>query len=207
MQFMKYTFHAFTCVSVPVSALGVYDEDSQWMIQVNRLQKLIDRLEQKVFLLNCPSSFFCLHLSPLHPWHLSLNYSIVNSLTISTNSLINTYPRSNTYTYVYGKQRLHTTNVLNVACSLWNRILQEGYIGEYRIGCIKLKLKLIVNYNNKIIIIIGHVSEIIENHNTNSQELKHAICASIKYVLVCVLVLPFSLKVYLIRIQQIQLYG
>ncbi|KAG7237780.1 hypothetical protein INR49_031793 [Caranx melampygus] len=26
---------------------GVYDEDSQWMIQVNRLQKLIDRLEQK----------------------------------------------------------------------------------------------------------------------------------------------------------------
>lgn len=55
---MKYTFHAFTCVSVPVSALGVYDEDSQWMIQVNRLQKLIDRLEQKVFLLYCPSSFF-----------------------------------------------------------------------------------------------------------------------------------------------------
>lgn len=27
---------------------GVYDEDSQWIIQVNRLQKLIDRLEQKV---------------------------------------------------------------------------------------------------------------------------------------------------------------
>ncbi|KAM3858310.1 N-terminal EF-hand calcium-binding protein 1 [Diretmus argenteus] len=26
---------------------GVYDEDSQWMTQVNRLQKLIDRLEQK----------------------------------------------------------------------------------------------------------------------------------------------------------------
>uniref|UniRef100_A0A672J0D3 N-terminal EF-hand calcium binding protein 1 n=1 Tax=Salarias fasciatus TaxID=181472 RepID=A0A672J0D3_SALFA len=26
---------------------GVYDEDSQWLIQVNRLQKLIDRLEQK----------------------------------------------------------------------------------------------------------------------------------------------------------------
>ncbi|KAF0024846.1 hypothetical protein F2P81_023648 [Scophthalmus maximus] len=26
---------------------GIYDEDSQWMIQVNRLQKLIDRLEQK----------------------------------------------------------------------------------------------------------------------------------------------------------------
>ncbi|XP_051246444.1 N-terminal EF-hand calcium-binding protein 1 isoform X2 [Dicentrarchus labrax] len=26
---------------------GVYDEDGQWMIQVNRLQKLIDRLEQK----------------------------------------------------------------------------------------------------------------------------------------------------------------
>ncbi|XP_006788156.1 N-terminal EF-hand calcium-binding protein 1 [Neolamprologus brichardi] len=26
---------------------GVYDEDSQWIIQVNRLQKLIDRLEQK----------------------------------------------------------------------------------------------------------------------------------------------------------------
>lgn len=32
------------CVSPP----GVYDEDSQWMTQVNRLQKLIDRLEQKV---------------------------------------------------------------------------------------------------------------------------------------------------------------
>ncbi|KAF3707440.1 N-terminal EF-hand calcium-binding protein 1 [Channa argus] len=26
---------------------GVYDEDCQWMVQVNRLQKLIDRLEQK----------------------------------------------------------------------------------------------------------------------------------------------------------------
>ncbi|MEQ2253681.1 hypothetical protein ILYODFUR_034901, partial [Ilyodon furcidens] len=26
---------------------GVYDEDCQWTIQVNRLQKLIDRLEQK----------------------------------------------------------------------------------------------------------------------------------------------------------------
>ncbi|KAM7384281.1 hypothetical protein PAMA_011566 [Pampus argenteus] len=26
---------------------GVYDEDNQWMMQVNRLQKLIDRLEQK----------------------------------------------------------------------------------------------------------------------------------------------------------------
>uniref|UniRef100_A0A8C6S5C9 N-terminal EF-hand calcium binding protein 1 n=1 Tax=Neogobius melanostomus TaxID=47308 RepID=A0A8C6S5C9_9GOBI len=26
---------------------GVFDEDSQWMIQVNRLQKLIDRLEKK----------------------------------------------------------------------------------------------------------------------------------------------------------------
>lgn len=32
------------CVFPP----GVYDEDGQWMIQVNRLQKLIDRLEQKV---------------------------------------------------------------------------------------------------------------------------------------------------------------
>uniref|UniRef100_A0A3B5AGL2 N-terminal EF-hand calcium binding protein 1 n=2 Tax=Percomorphaceae TaxID=1489872 RepID=A0A3B5AGL2_9TELE len=30
---------------------GVYDEDSQWMIQVNRLQKLIDRLEQKHILI------------------------------------------------------------------------------------------------------------------------------------------------------------
>uniref|UniRef100_A0A674NGP2 N-terminal EF-hand calcium-binding protein 1 n=1 Tax=Takifugu rubripes TaxID=31033 RepID=A0A674NGP2_TAKRU len=29
------------------SAAGVYEEDSQWMTQVNRLQKLIDRLEQK----------------------------------------------------------------------------------------------------------------------------------------------------------------
>uniref|UniRef100_A0A3Q3F5D0 N-terminal EF-hand calcium binding protein 1 n=1 Tax=Kryptolebias marmoratus TaxID=37003 RepID=A0A3Q3F5D0_KRYMA len=36
---------------------GVYDEDCQWTIQVNRLQKLIDRLEQKV------ASPFC---SPLH---------------------------------------------------------------------------------------------------------------------------------------------
>uniref|UniRef100_A0A3B3Z0L8 ABM domain-containing protein n=1 Tax=Poecilia mexicana TaxID=48701 RepID=A0A3B3Z0L8_9TELE len=27
---------------------GVYDEDCQWTVQVNRLQKLIDRLEQKV---------------------------------------------------------------------------------------------------------------------------------------------------------------
>uniref|UniRef100_H2UHL2 N-terminal EF-hand calcium binding protein 1 n=1 Tax=Takifugu rubripes TaxID=31033 RepID=H2UHL2_TAKRU len=30
---------------------GVYEEDSQWMTQVNRLQKLIDRLEQKVHIL------------------------------------------------------------------------------------------------------------------------------------------------------------
>uniref|UniRef100_A0AAX7TIR0 ABM domain-containing protein n=1 Tax=Astatotilapia calliptera TaxID=8154 RepID=A0AAX7TIR0_ASTCA len=30
---------------------GVYDEDSQWIIQVNRLQKLIDRLEQKHILI------------------------------------------------------------------------------------------------------------------------------------------------------------
>ncbi|KAJ0003340.1 hypothetical protein NQD34_008438 [Periophthalmus magnuspinnatus] len=29
---------------------GVFDEDSQWMIQVNRLQKLIDRLEKKTVL-------------------------------------------------------------------------------------------------------------------------------------------------------------
>uniref|UniRef100_A0A7N6A3K1 N-terminal EF-hand calcium binding protein 1 n=1 Tax=Anabas testudineus TaxID=64144 RepID=A0A7N6A3K1_ANATE len=29
---------------------GIYDEDSQWIVQVNRLQKLIDRLEQKVAL-------------------------------------------------------------------------------------------------------------------------------------------------------------
>lgn len=42
-----------------VSPLGVYDEDSQWMIQVNRLQKLIDRLEQKV------ASFLSTFLSPL----------------------------------------------------------------------------------------------------------------------------------------------
>lgn len=42
-----------------VSPLGVYDEDSQWMIQVNRLQKLIDRLEQKV------ASFLSPFLSPL----------------------------------------------------------------------------------------------------------------------------------------------
>lgn len=30
-----------------VNSAGVYDEDSQWTVQVNRLQKLIDRLEQK----------------------------------------------------------------------------------------------------------------------------------------------------------------
>uniref|UniRef100_H3DKA0 N-terminal EF-hand calcium-binding protein 1 n=1 Tax=Tetraodon nigroviridis TaxID=99883 RepID=H3DKA0_TETNG len=30
-----------------VSSAGVYDEDSQWVTQVNRLQKLLDRLEQK----------------------------------------------------------------------------------------------------------------------------------------------------------------
>lgn len=42
-----------------VSPPGVYDEDSQWMIQVNRLQKLIDRLEQKV------ASFLSTFLSPL----------------------------------------------------------------------------------------------------------------------------------------------
>lgn len=35
---------SFVCVC----SAGVYDEDSQWMTQVNRLQKLIDRLEQKV---------------------------------------------------------------------------------------------------------------------------------------------------------------
>lgn len=28
--------------------LGMYEEDSQWMTQINRLQKLIDRLEKKV---------------------------------------------------------------------------------------------------------------------------------------------------------------
>ncbi|KAG8005217.1 N-terminal EF-hand calcium-binding protein 1, partial [Nibea albiflora] len=38
---------------------GVYDEDSQWMIQVNRLQKLIDRLEQKI----CFLGFIFLDLS------------------------------------------------------------------------------------------------------------------------------------------------
>lgn len=32
-----------------VNSAGVYDEDSQWTVQVNRLQKLIDRLEQKEF--------------------------------------------------------------------------------------------------------------------------------------------------------------
>lgn len=37
-----------TLLSASLSPPGVYDEDSQWIIQVNRLQKLIDRLEQKV---------------------------------------------------------------------------------------------------------------------------------------------------------------
>lgn len=34
------------CAEMCVSA-GLYEEDNQWMTQINRLQKLIDRLEKK----------------------------------------------------------------------------------------------------------------------------------------------------------------
>lgn len=36
----------YFCAEMCVSA-GLYEEDNQWMTQINRLQKLIDRLEKK----------------------------------------------------------------------------------------------------------------------------------------------------------------
>jgi len=36
----------YLCDEMCVSA-GLYEEDNQWITQVNRLQKLIDRLEKK----------------------------------------------------------------------------------------------------------------------------------------------------------------
>lgn len=36
----------FVCLKMCVCA-GLYEEDNQWMTQINRLQKLIDRLEKK----------------------------------------------------------------------------------------------------------------------------------------------------------------
>lgn len=87
------------CISV--SLLGVYDEDSQWMMQVNRLQKLIDRLEQKVnsFLLTFPYSthlpavfFIILFLCSFHYFYLHQSpctipaiWSLHRSLKLTTN--------------------------------------------------------------------------------------------------------------------------
>lgn len=78
------------CVSI--APLGVYDEDSQWLVQVNRLQKLIDRLEQKVSLLHFdlsasrllyfPSFWYLINRSPdtmlaLWNWHISkINHNL-----------------------------------------------------------------------------------------------------------------------------------
>lgn len=36
----------YLCDEMCVSA-GLYEEDNQWITQINRLQKLIDRLEKK----------------------------------------------------------------------------------------------------------------------------------------------------------------
>lgn len=45
-----------------LSPPGVYDEDCQWTVQVNRLQKLIDRLEQKVASTFSSAFFFYIFL-------------------------------------------------------------------------------------------------------------------------------------------------
>ena len=104
------------CVSPP----GVYEEDGQWIVQVNRLQKLIDRLEQKVtFTLpvyfSPPFSsrsrdFSVSHLTPLS---ISSIWSLHRSPRLTANhwewahaninkspQLNNTLPRTNACTYV-----------------------------------------------------------------------------------------------------------
>lgn len=99
-----------------VSPLGVYDEDSQWMIQVNRLQKLIDRLEQKVTSFFSPtlpvlsflpssssfcfrSCYFCLCLSPLTtPAIWSLHHSL--RLTTNLTTILTNYRNSTTPSHV-----------------------------------------------------------------------------------------------------------
>lgn len=108
-------------VHLPVclTTSGVYDEDSQWLVQVNRLQKLIDRLEQKVslfksaFFLPTSSLFlqllvFNLTVSWHHGGHLKLtslcqiNHKLQHcGFTNSINKLTppnSTYPRTNTCT-------------------------------------------------------------------------------------------------------------
>uniref|UniRef100_A0A3B4UAE4 N-terminal EF-hand calcium binding protein 1 n=1 Tax=Seriola dumerili TaxID=41447 RepID=A0A3B4UAE4_SERDU len=60
-------------ILLSVSPPGVYDEDSQWTVQVNRLQKLIDRLEQKVTsLLSFPEAALGLLEEELEEFRLAL---------------------------------------------------------------------------------------------------------------------------------------
>lgn len=63
------------------SAAGVYEEDSQWMTQVNRLQKLIDRLEQKV------ASFLLTFLFSSHPSRLPPRGRVTFSPLVFTGSV------------------------------------------------------------------------------------------------------------------------
>lgn len=56
-----------------VSSQALLEEDNQWMTQINRLQKLIDRLEKKVGTPFPPPSLQGLlsqfpHCLDIHPW-------------------------------------------------------------------------------------------------------------------------------------------
>lgn len=114
------------CVSPP----GVYDEDSQWMIQVNRLQKLIDRLEQKVasflstflfpllsFLFSSVCLFFNLLLPPLSVLAI---WSVHHLLKLTTNhssqqiSTIQQHPPTYEHLHICKVyvDTLHTTHIL-----------------------------------------------------------------------------------------------
>lgn len=105
---------------------GVYDEDGQWMVQVNRLQRLIDRLEKKVtsfistFPFFSPSCLLLLLFSSASGIFIFVRlftiltiWSLHRSLRLTTNyndwtqnninkltQPNNTFLRTNTYTYV-----------------------------------------------------------------------------------------------------------
>lgn len=139
-----------------VSPLGVYDEDSQWMIQVNRLQKLIDRLEQKVTSFFSPNTsrplfpafffffllqvllFLSLSVSSHHASHLvftslsQINHKSHNNIN-KLPQLNNTLPRTNTYTYVEytGNMRLSELLSARVECSM------KSVVNQHVIKCLR----------------------------------------------------------------------
>lgn len=135
----RWCLSVLTDVHLSVCPLGIYEEDSQWMTQVNRLQKLIDRLEKKVtfvpLLLVTPplllGSFHSLCFpSPSQPSapHISLKLSTnphkwTHTITEKLPWQSNNRPHTNIYAYVQCAGNIrhkHVLQLLSVLTAAWS---------------------------------------------------------------------------------------